>query len=91
MEKKVFRGKTSIKEAIEQNAFAGDLTMTRDQIKAGLKKDVYGVYVVLAEMLASNEVLEAITEVFWKRLLELREQKEKDKQGTLFNSETNAK
>lgn len=49
--------------------------LERDNIKSWLKKDVHGVYLLLSEILSSNEVLEALTEVFWNRYLAFHEGK----------------
>lgn len=58
-----------------QYAVFNNAELKKDDIKGWLKKDVYGVYLLLSEVLASNEVLDALTEVFWKRYQDFHAQK----------------
>lgn len=44
-----------------------DKTLTRDQIKEWLQKDIQGVYILLSEILRTNEVLDAMVNVFYER------------------------
>lgn len=59
------------KQAIEEAAF-NNWSMTREQIQFGLKRDIRGIYVVLAEILQSQEVLDAITNVYYERYLKIK-------------------
>lgn len=62
---------SKVQYSVFQNA-----ALNRETIKEWLKKDVYGTYLLLAEVLASQECLEAITEVFWKRYQEFHKAKQ---------------
>lgn len=50
-----------------QYAVFSDQNLTKAQIKDWLARDMRGVYLLLAELLASVEAQEALAEVFWKR------------------------
>lgn len=56
-------------------------TITRDQIKEWLVRDIKGVYVLLAEIINTDECQEALVEVFWQRYL--RQQKEQEIQSAI--------
>lgn len=64
----------SVRSQIDYTVFK-DGTLTKDQIKGWLQTDIRGVYMLLAEMLASVEVMDALVEVFWKRYVTLHEAK----------------
>lgn len=55
-----------VKAKIDYAVFA-DASLSRDQIKEWLKKDIQGVYVLLSEMLYSEEVIDSLVNVFYKR------------------------
>lgn len=64
---------SSIKSRIDKTAMRGlSLDLTREEIKADLQRDIRGVYVLLAEMLNTDEVLNAITDVFYERYVRLK-------------------
>lgn len=44
-----------------------DLTLTRDQIAAGVKADLHRVHVTITEMLRNEDCLNAVVEVFWQK------------------------
>lgn len=68
----------SVKEKVDYSVFS-DAQISRDQIKDWLRKDIQGVYILLSEVLASAEVLEALTEVFWTRYVKFHEEKKAGK------------
>lgn len=53
-----------------------NVSISRDMIREWLKKDIGGVYVLLAEMLNSSEVIDAVTDVFWSRYQRFKEESE---------------
>lgn len=56
----------SAKQKVEYAVFQ-DKSLNRETIKEWLKKDIYGTYLLLSEVLASQECLEALTTVFYAR------------------------
>lgn len=61
-QKKEFSADEKLQYAVFQNG-----NLSRDQIKEWYKKDVAGIYVLIAEVLRSEEALDALVEVAWKR------------------------
>lgn len=64
----------SVNQKIDYALFA-DADITRDRIKGWLKNDLRGVYLVIAEILASNDCVEALTDVMYKRYSDLHKAK----------------
>lgn len=66
-EKKVKEEKVlSIKEKVDYAVFK-NAHINRDQIKDWLKRDIQGVYVLLAEMLRSEDAIDALADVYFER------------------------
>lgn len=57
-----------------EHAAITEQEVTRDQIKQWLVRDIRAVHILLAEMLNTKEITEAITEVFWQRFLRLKKE-----------------
>lgn len=66
--------KMSVSSQIDYAVFS-NANLTKDQIKGWLQADIRGVYLLLAEMLGSVEVLDALSEVFFKRYVKFHEEK----------------
>lgn len=45
--------------------------LTKDEVRAMVVRDLQSVHVVVTELLNSDSVLDAFTEVFWARYLQL--------------------
>lgn len=73
-----------MKEKIDKAAIF-EKTITRDQVKEWLTRDIKGVYVLLAEIINSDECQEALVEVFWQRYL--RQQKEQEIKSAINGQE----
>lgn len=58
-----------------QYAVFQDGKLQRETIKSWLEKDVRGTYLLLSEILSSPPVLDALTEVFYKRYKDFHAQK----------------
>lgn len=56
----------SVNQKVDYALFT-DANLSRDTIKGWLKNDIRGMYLTLAEVLASNDCIEALTEVMYKR------------------------
>lgn len=61
-----------LEKAAMQDQFA-----TREKVREFLQKDVAGIYVLISEIMASKEIIDAITDVIYNRYLKIREEKEK--------------
>lgn len=66
--------KMSAKEKLEFAVFH-DADISKDQISTWLQNDIRGVYLLLSEVLASRECLDALVDVFYKRYLKFHEDK----------------
>lgn len=64
----------STSEKVDFTVFK-DGTLSRETIRSWLSTDIRGVYMILAEVLAAEEVLDALTDVFYKRYKKLHEAK----------------
>lgn len=65
----------SVRESLDDAAFNGK-NVEKDQLKSFLKQDLKGVYLVLADLLRTEEAIDALTDVFYSRYLRLKEAKE---------------
>lgn len=63
----------SIKQVLSEGAFHGT-NYSPDDIKNFLRRDIKGVYILLAEVLQSDEVIDALASVYYKRYQELMAQ-----------------
>lgn len=52
-----------------------DADLSKETLRDWMVKDIRGVHVLLSEVLGSEECISALTEVFYKRYLELQESK----------------
>lgn len=60
------------------HAILKDANLSRDTVKAWLKRDISGCYILLTEVLRSEEVLEALTSIFYAKYKTYQEQKMKE-------------
>lgn len=58
-----------MKEKIDRSVLQ-DVTIERAQIAKWLERDIKSCYVLIMDILATDECMEALTEVFWQRYLE---------------------
>lgn len=70
------------------HAILKDKTLSRDTVKSWLKRDVQGIYILLSEILRSEEVMDAITKVFYSKYEEHHAKQSKEPELP-FNQETN--
>lgn len=64
--------KESIDQRIQFNVLQ-NADLSRETIKQWLEKDIKGVYILLADILQSSEIMDAIVNVFYKRYQELHD------------------
>lgn len=57
--------------AIKENA-----ELSKEQIREWLMKDMKGAYIVLAEIINSQECYDALVEVMWNRYLRMHKEKQ---------------
>lgn len=70
----------SINEKVQYSVFR-DNTLTKDTIKQWLRKDIQGVAVLVNEILHTEEVLNAIVDVFYARYEALKAQTKIEENG----------
>lgn len=62
-----------MKEKIDQQVIHNK-ELTREIIAEWLRKDIEGIYILLAEFLKEPEIFEKLLDVYWKRYERLRDQ-----------------
>lgn len=70
---KVVGASEGVDYAVFKNA-----NISRDELQKWIARDITGAYMTLAEILRNQEVLDAITEVYWKRYQAFHAAKDKE-------------
>lgn len=77
MKKRTFEGQASIKQELQEGAFKGT-AYSKEDIRKFLVRDIKGVYIVLAEILQSDDAVNALVEVYYRRYQEMMAQQPLD-------------
>lgn len=59
-------------------AILNDATLTKEQVKEGLTKDIESVAVFISNLLRSKECLDALTETMWNRYQKYHEERKRN-------------
>lgn len=89
-EKKGAKVKGSIVHEAERAAVQ-ELALDINMIKTHLKRDIDGIYALLAEILSDPEMIDALAKVVYKRYQEFRESKKDTSQLPMFEEQLDKK